>query len=163
LIAIEGRRPVDNDAARHELGEALALLQEHMAELAIVERKRADLSATATVAEGTVVVTVDAQGVVSQAAIDESYFDDHDLDDLGNFFTAAAQAATRDVARRSAELLAPLAERRARFPSLSDIVDGAPDIRDLLQQFRRVGQAQPVAGDEDRGRDERSFYPTVRS
>ena len=42
------------------------LVQEHLAELAIVEKKRAALSATASAADGTVVVTVDARGVVSK-------------------------------------------------------------------------------------------------
>jgi DNA-binding protein YbaB len=154
---------VDNDAARHELAEALALLQEHMADLAVLEKKRADLSATATVADGTVVVTVDAQGIVSGAAVDESYLDEYDLADLGGFVTAAAQAAARDVARRSAELLAPLAERRAQFPSLSDIVDGAPDIRELLPQLGPVDRARQFVADHGGDGDEARFYPTVRS
>jgi DNA-binding protein YbaB len=123
---------VDNDAARHELVEALALLQEHLADLAVVEKKRATMSATATVADGTVAVIVDAHGVVSDVAIDESYLDEHDLGDLGNFVTAAAQTAAQDVVRQSAALLAPLAQRRSQFPSLSDTIEGAPDIRALV-------------------------------
>jgi DNA-binding protein YbaB len=148
-------QPVDNDAARHELTEALALVHEHMAELAAVETQRAVLSATATAADGTVVVTVNTHGVVSHTDVDESYLDDYDLADLGNYVTAAAQEAAHAVERQSAELLALLAERRARFPSLADIVDGAPDIRDLLSHLHRV--------DPDHDREETSDYPTVRS
>ncbi len=153
---------MDSDAARHELTEALALLQEHMSELAVVERKRGALSATAAVADGTVVVTVNAHGVVSNTVVDETYLDEHDLADLGNFVTAAAQDAARDVERQAARLLAPLAERRARFPSLADIVDGAPDIRDLLATVQAAGQGWPSA---DRGvhcGEETSEYPIVR-
>jgi DNA-binding protein YbaB len=153
---------MDNDGARHELTDALALLQEHMGELATVERKRAALSATATVADGTVVVTVNAHGVVSNAAIDETYLDDHDLAELGDFVTTAAQDAARDVDRQAARLLAPLAERRARFPSLADIVDGAPDIRDLLAHRHVADQRQPSAGDDDHRGEETSAYPNVR-
>jgi DNA-binding protein YbaB len=152
---------MDSDAARHELTEALALLQEHMSELAAVERKRAALSATAAVADGTVVVTVNAHGVVSNTAIDESYLDEHDLAELGAFVTAAAQDAARDVERQAAGLLAPLAERRARFPSLADIVEGAPDIRDLLAHLHVADQGQPSAGDDDH--PEEDAYPIVRS
>jgi DNA-binding protein YbaB len=154
---------VDNDGARHELTEALALLQEHMSELAAVERKRAALSATAAVADGTVVVTVNAHGVVSNAAIDESYLDEHDLAELGDFVTTAAQDAARDVERQAAHLLAPLAERRARFPSLADIVEGAPDIRDLLAHLHVADQGQPSAGVDDHRGEEPSAYPIVRS
>jgi DNA-binding protein YbaB len=154
---------VDNDSARHELAEALALVQEHMADLAIVEEKLAALSATAGAADGTVGVTVNAQGVVSDAAVDESYLDDYDLADLGHHITAAAQAAARDVAAQTAELLAPLAERRAQFPSLADIVDGAPDIRDLAPHLNPVDQAQQFATDGDHGEEQEGDYPTVRS
>lgn len=154
---------MDNDAARHELTDALALLQEHMADLAIVEKKRADLSATADAAEGTVVVTVDAQGVVSNTAVDASYFDEYEMADLGDHVTAAAQAAAREVARQSAELLAPLARRRAQFPSLSDTVDGAPDIRDLVQHDYAFDRERQSAPDSDRVDEETGRYPTVRS
>ncbi|MCT7659698.1 YbaB/EbfC family nucleoid-associated protein [Mycobacterium deserti] len=144
---------MDNETARHDLTEALALMQEHLAELAVVERRRAALSATAASAEGTVVVAVDARGVVFEANVDESYFDEHDLADLGGFIAEAAQAAAADVAHRSAEMLAPLSERRAQFPSLADIVDGAPDIRSLLR---------PNAAADHNGTDP-DHYPTVRS
>ncbi len=154
---------MDNDAARHELAEALALVQEHMAELAIVEKKRSALSATVSAAAGSVVVTVDSRGVVSKTTVDETYYDHHDLAELGNYFTAAAQAAAGDVERQTAELLAPLARRRAQFPSLSDIVEGAPDIRDLVPPLHPVDQAQQSVGEGNQDRDETTPYPTVRS
>jgi DNA-binding protein YbaB len=150
---------VNNDAARHELEEALELVQEHLANLAIVEKKRAALSATATAADGTVVVTVDARGVVSQTSVDESYLDEYELADLGDFVTAAAKEAAGEVGRQSAELLAPLADRRARFPSLSDIVEGAPDIRDLVSHLNPPDRAQYFVDDGEAPGD----FPTVRS
>jgi DNA-binding protein YbaB len=153
---------VDNDAARHELTEALALVQEHMADLAVVEKKRAALSATATAADGTIVVTVNAQGIVAETAVNEAYFEEYDVVELGQFITAAAQAAARDVETQTAELLAPLAERRTQFPSLADIVDGAPDIRQLVPHLNPVDQQQQSAGDDHDG-DDTGDYPTVRS
>ena len=152
---------MDNDTARHELIEVLALVQEQMADLAVVEMARAALSATATGADGTVVVTVNVDGVVTKTAVSESYLNEHELADLGRHVTAAAQAAARDVERKAAELLAPLAERRARFPSLSGVVEGAPDIRDLVslvdQTPQRVGE---VTHDDGKTAAD---YPTVRS
>ena len=81
--------------------------------------------------------------------------------DLGDFVTAAAQEAADEVGRRSAELLAPLAERRARFPSLSDIVDGAPDIRDLVSHLNSADHPQQPT--DEGGYEATSDYPTVRS
>lgn len=154
---------MDNDAARHELTETLALVQEHLADLAVVEKRLAALSATASAADGTVVVTVNAQGVVSDAAVGETCLDDYDLADLGEHITAAARAAARDVATQTAQLLAPLAERRAQFPSLADIVDGAPEIRDLLPRSYAVDQAPQFAGEGGRDGEETGHFPTVRS
>lgn len=148
---------MDNDAARHELINALALVQEQFTELAAVEEARAALSATATRAGGTVTVTVDSDGVVTQTAVGESYLDERDLADLGWHITAAAQEAARDVERKVAELLAPLARRREEMPSLSDVVEGAPDIRDLLSTV------VPVAVRHSGGEEEPDEYPTVRS
>ncbi|HET6734015.1 YbaB/EbfC family nucleoid-associated protein [Mycobacterium sp.] len=152
---------MDNDGARHELTEALALVQEHMADLAIVTKKRAALSATATAADGTVVVTVNAEGIVSETAVEEAYFEGHDVVELGRFITSAAQAAAGDLQRQTAELFAPLAERRARFPSLADVVDGAPDIRNLVPHVH--DQTQHFAGNGDHDGDDTGFYPNVRS
>lgn len=144
---------MDNDAARHELIDALALVQEQFADLAVVEAQRSALSSAATRADGTVTVTVDCDGVVIHTAVSETYLDDHDLADLGRHITDAAQDAARDIKQQVAELLAPLAQRREQMPSLSDIVEGAPDIRDLL--------STRVAGPQ--GHDEPDDFPTVRS
>ena len=144
---------MDNDAARHELIDALALVQEQFADLAVVEEERAALSSAATRADGTVTVTVDCDGVVIHTAVSETYLDDHDLADLGRHITDAAQDAARDIEQKVAELLAPLADRRERMPSLSDIIEGAPDIRDLL--------STRVAGPQ--GDCEPDDFPTVRS
>ncbi|MCW1821235.1 hypothetical protein A5731_22400 [Mycolicibacterium conceptionense] len=144
---------MDTDAARHELIDALALIQEQFADLAVVEEERATLSSSATSADGSVTVTVDCDGVVIHTAVSETYLDGHDLADLGHHITAAAQAAARDVEQKMAELLAPLAQRREQMPSLSDIVEGAPDIRDLLSApaVRPQGDGEP------------DDFPTVRS
>ncbi|CRZ17745.1 YbaB/EbfC family nucleoid-associated protein [Mycolicibacterium neworleansense] len=146
---------MDNDAARHELIDALALVQEQFADLAVVEQERAALSATAASADGTVTVTVDSDGVVIQTAVSESYLDEHDLADLGWHITAAAQDAVHAVQLMVAELLAPLAQRREQMPSLSDIVEGAPDIRDLLSTVAPIPHTE--------GEEEPDDYPTVRS
>ncbi|MFV8265661.1 YbaB/EbfC family nucleoid-associated protein [Mycolicibacterium peregrinum] len=150
-----GRRglAMDNDAARHELIDALALVQEQFADLAAVEEERAALSSAATRADGTVTVTVDCDGVVIHTAVSETYLDNHDLADLGRHITDAAQDAARDIEQKLAELLAPLVRRREQMPSLSDIVDGAPDIRDLLSTVVPASQVE----------DESDGFPTVRS
>ena len=82
---------VSNDAARHELADVLALAQEQMADLAAMQKKRVQLTATVAVAGGTVEVTVNVQGLVTNTVIDEDYLDDFDFADLGDHVTSAAQ------------------------------------------------------------------------
>jgi DNA-binding protein YbaB len=152
-----------NDGLRHEMTEVLALVQEQLADIAAVQKQQAAVTATAATADGMVEVTVNAAGHVVKTVIDESYLDEHEFDELSDHITEAAQTAARDAGRRVTEMFDPINERRKRFPSLSEFVDGAPDLRDLVPPW-----PQPVTAassrhdhDEDDGREE-SAFPTVR-
>jgi DNA-binding protein YbaB len=156
---------VNNDDASHDLAQVLSLVQEQMQDLSVMQQKRAALIATATVAGGTVKVTVDAQRMVTSTVIDESYLDEFEFADLGGHITTAAQQAAQEIERRSAALLAPLTERRTQISSLSSLVVDAPDFQDLITGLNPAGPAGPEAGraaEGDDGLDEHSPYPTVR-
>lgn len=159
---------MSNDAARHELAEVLALAQQQMADLAAMQKKRAALTASAAVADGTVEVTVNAQGILTRTVIDESYLDEFDFADLGEYITSAVQVAAREVGKRSAELLVPLSERRKQLPALSDIVEGAPDFREFMPDLTIKppvpGVADPVVdrGDDDFDDDDGFYRTNVR-
>lgn len=154
---------MSNDALRHQMTEVLALVSEQMADIAAVQREQAQLTATADEADGLVQVTVDARGHVIETVIDESYLEEYELEELGGHVTAAAQTAANDVAQRSAALMMPIEERRRMMPSLSDIADTAPDLRDLTRSvFGHDDAAVQAGAPEDDGRDE-SAFPTVRS
>lgn len=160
---LQGKRPLTNDAAHHELTDALALVQEQIADLAELHKKRATLTAKASRADDTVCVTVNAQGMVIDTAIDETYLDDFDFADLGAHITAAAQSAAREVARRSAQLLAPLSERRRRFPSLPSIVDDMPDVVDLIPDLGCFTNAGPKPADNNQDWEDPVPYFAVES
>jgi DNA-binding protein YbaB len=161
---------VDNDALRHEVGDVLALVREQMRDLAVMQQERAALTATGSAADGTVEVSVDAQCVVTNTVVDESYLDEFELADLGGHVTSAARAAASEISRRSAELLAPLAERRKAIRGLSGIVaDDAPEfgqgLAELVASAPVWGEAR--SGDDDDGGDgdggkQDSSFPIVR-
>ncbi|MGV0742984.1 YbaB/EbfC family nucleoid-associated protein [Mycolicibacterium sp. XJ870] len=156
-------RQINNDGLRHQMTEVLALVSEQMADIQAVQREQAQLTAAAEAADGLVEVTVDAQGHVIETVIDESYLDEYELEELGGHVTSAAQSAAQLVAERAAALLVPIGERRAMLPALSDIVDGAPDLRDLTRAvFGHDEAAEVVPSPEDDGHGE-SAFPTVRS
>lgn len=156
---------MNNDAASHDFDHVLALVQEQMEDLSVMQQKRAALTATATAADETVKVTVDAQRMVTSTVIDESYLDDFELADLGGHITTAAQEAAQKVEREAAALLAPLTERRKEISSLSSLVEDAPDFHDLITGLNPPAPAAPAARRADEGDDgleEHSPYPTVR-
>jgi hypothetical protein len=105
---------------------------------------------------------VNAQGHLVKTVIDESYLDEYEFEELSDHITEAAQEAARDAVRQVAEMMVPISERRKRFPSLSEFVEGAPDLRDLVSEW-----PQPVAStsrgkrDDDDGMQD-SAFPTVR-
>jgi DNA-binding protein YbaB len=161
---VEEAAQLNNDELRHEMTEVLALVQEQMADIAAMQEKRAAVTVTATAADGMVEVTVNAQGHLIKTVIDEAYLDDHEFDELGDHITQAAQEAASGAARQITEMLVPISERRKQFPSLSDIVDGAPDLRELvpswLQPVAAPGPRQEDDHDDDGIQD--SAFPTVR-
>lgn len=147
---------------RHQVTEVMALVQEQLSDIAAAQQRQAELTVNGAAADGTVEVTVNAAGQLIKTVIDESYLDDFEFDELSGHITEAAQAAARTVANRVADLMAPIADRRRRFPALSELVDGAPDLRDLVPSAADpYGLPQPRPDPDDDGNDE-SAFPTVR-
>jgi DNA-binding protein YbaB len=159
------------ESARDRLGDVLAGVRDQLADIAAVQKKQAELKVDGQAAEGSVEVTVNARGQVVNAVIDKSYLDDHDFEDLGGHITEAAQAAAGEAGRRVAEMLAPINERHKNLPSFSDIVEGLPELSDVLPPEldlfgagpRRQGNssASPAGARYDDGDGEAEF-PAVR-
>ena len=155
---------MNNDAASQDFSQVLSLVQEQMQDLSLMQQKRAALTATATAADGTVEVTVDAQRMVTKTVIDESYLDEFEFTELAGHLTTAAQEAAHEIERQSAALLTPLTERRNEISSLSSLVVDAPDFHDLIAGLNPPAPAAPAsrADDSDEGLEEHSPYPSVR-
>lgn len=143
--------------------DVLAQVQEQMADLAAVQRKQAELTASATAADGLVEVTVNAHGHLTQTVIDEAYLDEFEFSELADHITEAAQAAIRNAATQIAEMMAPILERRKSLPGLSEIIDGAPDLRDFKPPgFESSVVTAPRAQAEGNDGTNESAFPTVR-
>lgn len=153
---------MSNDALRHEMTEVLALVQEQMADIAAMQKKQAAVTATAAVADGMVEVTVNAQGHLVKTVIDESYLDEYEFEELSDHITEAAQEAARDAVRQVAEMMVPISERRKRFPSLSEFVEGAPDLRDLVPEWPQPAASMSRGKRHDDDGMQDSAFPTVR-
>lgn len=157
---------MNNDAFSHDLNEVMALAQVHMRELAAAQQQRMTLSGSGTAADGLVKVTVDAQRMVTNTVIDESYLREYELADLGGHVTTAAQAAGREVEQRSAALFAPLQQGRQAISALSGTLTDAPDLHALISGLSSANQPMsdnaPPTDEDDDGLDENSRFPQVR-
>jgi DNA-binding protein YbaB len=143
--------------------DVLAQVQEQMADLAAVQRKQAELTASATAADGLVEVTVNAHGHLTQTVIDETYLDEFEFEELSGHITEAAQGAIRTAATQIAEMMAPILERRKTLPGLSEVMGGAPDLRDFMPPgFESSVVTAPLAEPEGNGGTDESAFPTVR-
>jgi len=59
--------------------------------------------------------------------------------------------------------MAPISERRQALPSLSEIVEGAPDLRDLTPPWLDpFGVARPRRNPDDSDGGDETTFPTVR-
>jgi DNA-binding protein YbaB len=143
--------------------DVLAQVQEQMADLAAVQRKQAELTASSTAADGLVEVTVNAHGHLTKTVIDETYLDEFEFEELAGHITEATQTAVRSAATQMQQMMAPILERRQSLPGLSEIIDGAPDLRafkppEFESSVVTTRRADPDGND---GTNE-SAFPTVR-
>lgn len=155
---------MSNDSIRNEFGQVLALVQEQMRDLSNIQQQRSTLTTTGTAADGTVEVTVNAQRTVVKTVVDESYLDEFEFADLGGHLTSAAQAAVRQMDKRSEALLAPMNARRKAVSEISGNVIGLPGFREALAEVSAMGDpspAEPAPTGNDGDTD--SSFPTIRS
>jgi DNA-binding protein YbaB len=141
----------ENDALSHDFANVLSLVQDQMRELSQMQKKRSALAAKATAAGGTIEVIVDARCVVTEVMIDESYFDDYELADLGGYVTGAAQAAAREVERLASALIAPLTARREEISGLSGALVNVPGFNEAMSSLKPAALLGDEPGPHDDG------------
>ncbi|WP_306360359.1 YbaB/EbfC family nucleoid-associated protein [Nocardia sp. CC227C] len=130
-----------------EMSDLLEGFRQQMRSIAEVQRQRVRLTASATSRDKRVTVTVNANGVVIETKL-SSDVEELGYDGLARTITQVAQAAAAEVTRKASELTAPLLDRRARLPKLSDVIEGLPDIDAEVPLEPPVSLAAP--GSEER-------------
>ncbi|WP_067695729.1 YbaB/EbfC family nucleoid-associated protein [Nocardia jejuensis] len=118
---------MSNERARADLNDILEGFADQMRTITELQRERAALTATATVRQKRVTVTVNAEGTVIETKFG-SGIEDLDYAEIAKAVTEAAQQASAEVAARGREVLAPVSQNRDRLPKLSDLVPGMPDL-----------------------------------
>ncbi|GAA5067104.1 YbaB/EbfC family nucleoid-associated protein [Nocardia callitridis] len=132
-----------NAHAKEEMAKLLDQARDQLRDIGRVQQERAQLTASATVRKK-VTVTVNADGTVIETKFAAGY-EELSASELAKAVTTAAQQAATDVADKARELMAPLSERRARLPKLSELIDGMPDFSSDIPTPPPVSLAPPNA------------------
>ncbi|MGI5218896.1 YbaB/EbfC family nucleoid-associated protein [Nocardia sp. CA-290969] len=114
-----------------EAAAAYESLQRQLALIAEAQRQRVRLTATVSVREGRVTATVNADGLLVETIFADD-IDELSYAEIAAAVTEATQLAAAEVARKNAELIAPLKGEREQRPKLSEIVPGLPDIEAMM-------------------------------
>ncbi|WP_067574568.1 YbaB/EbfC family nucleoid-associated protein [Nocardia acidivorans] len=117
----------NTERARTDLSDILEGFADQMRTITQLQRERAALTATASVRQKRVTVTVNAEGTVIETKF-SSDIEDLDYSEIAKAVTEAAQQAAAEVAQRGREVLAPVSQNRNRLPKLADLVPGMPDL-----------------------------------
>ncbi|MGV9662198.1 YbaB/EbfC family nucleoid-associated protein [Nocardia niigatensis] len=132
---------MSNEHAKTEMVELLDEMRRQMREVARIQRARAQITGRATTRKR-VTVTTDANGTVTDVRFG-SGIADLSYPEIADAFVRASAAAAADAARQVRELMAPLQRRRMAMPTLSDLVEGAPDIRAMIPPLTGELPPQP--------------------
>ncbi|MFI5776861.1 YbaB/EbfC family nucleoid-associated protein [Nocardia sp. NPDC051570] len=133
-----------NDRAKGDLADLLDTVNAHIHSIAEAQQQRVELTATASAGEGRVRITVNADGVVIETRFADD-IDELDYDEIAEAVTDATQEAAAEVARRAEELIAPIRRTRSRLPSLSEMVEGLPDLKARVPESQRASFDSPAA------------------
>jgi hypothetical protein len=114
---------------RGKVDELLTDLNSRTERLREAQRTAAALSATVTSTDRRIRVSVDATGMVTELWLAPTAFDHSRPDVLARALGDLIRQATMRVRGQRAEVLRPLTEN---LPDVSDLVPGAPSLREML-------------------------------
>ncbi|RDI43611.1 YbaB/EbfC family nucleoid-associated protein [Nocardia mexicana] len=149
-----------NETLKTDLADLLETVNDQIRSLEEAHRQRAQLTATASVYEGRVRVTVNADSVVVQTRFADD-IDDLTFSEIAEGVTAAAQAAAAEVTRRAEKLIEPMRRARSRLPTLSDLVEGLPDLQTKVPEPVRAPTDVPVTPGRARSEEPRDHVTGI--
>jgi len=152
-----------NEALHEQIDNMLGTFEQQRRDLADIQEELTAAQFEAWSEDQLVRVLVNAAGVPLEVHLDPAAFKRSTPTKLGTSITEAAQAAARKAADRSQHAVAPIEELAGSFPDLSDLIPGAPSIKDL------VGNVMPESPDhkppptpEEDEEDEDDYYRNRR-
>ncbi|GAA5058355.1 YbaB/EbfC family nucleoid-associated protein [Nocardia callitridis] len=134
-----------NNALRDQVDSMLSAFDEQRRELTEAQGQLAAATGEAWSSDNLVRVVCNVAGIPLEVQLDEGAFKRSTPQKLGRSIAEAAQAAAAIAARKSAELFAPVNNLADEIPDLSDLIPGAPSIKDLVASLIPDAATQPPA------------------
>ncbi len=120
-----------NERLQADMMTVLEGLDEQLRGIAEIQLRRSRLTAAARTCEQRIEVTVNADGLLIETKFADD-ISDLTYDEIAAGMTAAVQQAAAEALRLGAELMQPLRERKTQLPKLSEIIEGAPDLGEMM-------------------------------
>ncbi|MBF6300262.1 YbaB/EbfC family nucleoid-associated protein [Nocardia amamiensis] len=141
------------DALRDQVDSLREVFEQQRRDLAEAQSTLASTTVTAWSSNNLIRVVSNAAGVPVEVHVDPEAFKRSTPEKLGQSITEAVQAAARLAVEATQQAVAPLEASAGEIPDLSDLVPGAPSIRDLV---RTMFPEPSAAQDETAPLDEES-------
>ncbi len=151
---------MSNERLQADAAMMMEAFAEQMSGIAEIQRNRSRLTATVTACDKRISVTVNADGIL----IETKFADDiKDLtyEEIAIAMTQSVQAASAKVQKMARELMEPLRERKDRLPRLSELLEGAPDLGEMMPLVPPASTAPPDAPERRREEEPTMVYGDV--
>ncbi|MFQ6395622.1 YbaB/EbfC family nucleoid-associated protein [Nocardia sp. KC 131] len=137
----EGLRSANN-ALRKQVEQLIDSYEEQQDRLTEIHRQLDALRLQTRSSDGSVEVTVDANGVLTDLSLTPAALR-RTADELARLILQATQEAARQAREHSENAAAPVAASLDDEPDLSDIMGEGPTLRDIREFFRNTGTSTP--------------------
>lgn len=154
-----------NETLRAQVDSMLETFEQQRRGLADAQAQLAAARIEAWSADKMVRVVTNAAGIPLEVHLDPDAFKRSTPDKLGKSMAEAAQSAARQAVDQSQQAVAPIEELAGSVPDLSDLIPGAPSIKDLVRNMlpdpptKQSAPSTPPPVDED---DEDDYYRNAR-
>lgn len=133
---------MSNERLMADAAMMMEAFTEQMSGIAKVQRDRARLTATVTACDKRITVTVNADGILIATKFADD-IKDLPYEDIAAAMTEAVQAAARKVQKLTQELMDPLRQQKNQLPKLSEMLEGAPDLGEMMPIAPPASMAPP--------------------
>ncbi|WP_280273131.1 YbaB/EbfC family nucleoid-associated protein [Nocardia wallacei] len=142
-----------NEELRVQVDSMLETYEQQRRELADLQTRLASTTGEAWSSDNLVRVVSNVSGVPLEVHLVPEAFKRSTPEKLGRSIAEAAQSAAQSATELSQQAVAPIEELAGELPDLSDILPGAPSIKDLVRSLlpepTSATQAPPPMDEEE--------------